>query len=372
MSNVDKFNYLNSLLEGTAASAIAGLSLTEENYDSAVELLNNRFGKCQVIISSHMDSMLNLESVVNAADIKGIRQLYDEMEIHIRSLQSLGVSSESYGTLLVPVILNKIPEELRLLISRKFDKDKWEVSEILMAFKEELEARERCVLMKASSSSSPQRNGMQSRGKAPFTASALNAGKNNSTSPSCTFCSQHHASSKCSIVTNVAARRAILRKKGKCFLCLTSGHLARNCSSHLKCFKCGNHHHTALCEKDSHRFESGAQQSQRVSQFPPRSGGGTSTMCVNSNTSVLLETARAAVGSPNDPPRKVNARIIFDSCSQRTYVSHRLQDTLKLPQVGADELLVKAFGDETPKSRYCELVQLSITSVDGMELYVNA
>ena len=145
VSNVDKFNYLKSFLEGTAVSAIAGLSLTEETYDSAVELLNDRFGKSQVIISSDMDSALNLEPVVNAADIKGVRQLYDEMEIHIRSLQSLGVSSESYGTLLVPVILNKTPEELRLLISRKFDKDKWEVSEVLVAFKEELEAREMCT-----------------------------------------------------------------------------------------------------------------------------------------------------------------------------------------------------------------------------------
>ena len=209
--------------------------------------------------------MLNLEPVVNAADIKGVRQLYNEMEIHIRSLKSLDVSSESYGTLLVPVILNKITEELRLLISRRFDKDKWEVSEVLVAFKEELEARERCAQMKASSTSSPQRDGIRSRGKTPFTASALYAGKDNSTSPSCAFCGQHHTSIKCSIVTNVAARRAILRKKGKCFLCLRSGNLARNCSSNLKCFKCGSHHHTALCEKENRRLESGAQQSQRES-----------------------------------------------------------------------------------------------------------
>lgn len=71
-------------------------------------------------------------------------------------------------------------------------------------------------------------------------------------------------------------------------------------------------------------------------------------MCVNSNTSVLLQTARAPVGSPMTHQERVNARIIFDSHSHRTCVSHRLQDTLKLPQVGADELLIKAFGDETP------------------------
>ena len=36
LSDVDKFNYLSSLLEGVAREAIAGLSLTEENYVAAV------------------------------------------------------------------------------------------------------------------------------------------------------------------------------------------------------------------------------------------------------------------------------------------------------------------------------------------------
>ena len=36
---VDKFNYLNSLLEGPAARTIQGLKLNEANYNSAVKLL---------------------------------------------------------------------------------------------------------------------------------------------------------------------------------------------------------------------------------------------------------------------------------------------------------------------------------------------
>ena len=42
ISNIDKFNYLNYVLEGVAARAIPGLTLTEVNYDAAVKLL--RFG----------------------------------------------------------------------------------------------------------------------------------------------------------------------------------------------------------------------------------------------------------------------------------------------------------------------------------------
>ena len=39
LSSIDKFNYLNSLLESTAAEAIAGLTLTSANYEEAVATL---------------------------------------------------------------------------------------------------------------------------------------------------------------------------------------------------------------------------------------------------------------------------------------------------------------------------------------------
>ena len=48
ISTIDKFNYLNSLLEGSAARAIQGLTLTESNYEAAVDILKDRFGKTQI------------------------------------------------------------------------------------------------------------------------------------------------------------------------------------------------------------------------------------------------------------------------------------------------------------------------------------
>ena len=39
LSKVDKFNYLNSLLEGEAKPSIQGLTLSDSNCDSAVEIL---------------------------------------------------------------------------------------------------------------------------------------------------------------------------------------------------------------------------------------------------------------------------------------------------------------------------------------------
>ena len=44
LTNNDKFSYLNSLWELTAAEAVAGLTLTSAKYDEAVTMLKRRFG----------------------------------------------------------------------------------------------------------------------------------------------------------------------------------------------------------------------------------------------------------------------------------------------------------------------------------------
>jgi len=55
--NVDKFNYLNSLMEGPALKTIQGFILTGNNYDSAIKMLKERFGDPQQIISVLMEGL---------------------------------------------------------------------------------------------------------------------------------------------------------------------------------------------------------------------------------------------------------------------------------------------------------------------------
>ena len=44
LSNIEKFNYLKSKITGEARSAILGLTLSNENYTIAVDILKDRFG----------------------------------------------------------------------------------------------------------------------------------------------------------------------------------------------------------------------------------------------------------------------------------------------------------------------------------------
>lgn len=117
ISKIDKFNYLKSLLDGQAARVIQGLNLTTTNYDSAITLLQDRFGKPQQIISAHTDELLKIPSCTNDK-LQTLRMVYDKISVHTRGLSSMGISSKEYGSLLIPVIMSKLPAEIRLQMIR--------------------------------------------------------------------------------------------------------------------------------------------------------------------------------------------------------------------------------------------------------------
>ncbi len=129
ISDVDKFSYLKSLLDGPASRAIQGLNLTNDNYTSAVELLKERFGKPQQIISAHMDELLKIHTANDKPH--SLRIIYDKISVHTRGLASLGVSSKEYGSLLIPGIMSKLPSEIRIEIARKSSDDVWKIEELL-------------------------------------------------------------------------------------------------------------------------------------------------------------------------------------------------------------------------------------------------
>ena len=147
LSKVSKFTHLKKALVGDAVRSVHGLECTDANYDEAVDILKKRFGNKQIIISSHMDDLTNLTQVSDNQDTKKLRSLYDKIEGNLRSLKGLGIQPDQYGSLLVPILIGKIPDQLTLHISRKFDStvDVWKVDDVMMEFKRELEARERCL-----------------------------------------------------------------------------------------------------------------------------------------------------------------------------------------------------------------------------------
>ena len=128
------------------------------------------------------------------------------------------------------------------------EENQWD--KILKQFKDEIEARERCTPMNVPGHSAGHsyKKSVYNR-TAPSTAPALLSSSNRK-SYSCAFCRGSHSTAECNVVTDTQERKNILKRQGRCFLCLRSGgHLAKNCTSNIKCFNCNLNHHVALCHK---------------------------------------------------------------------------------------------------------------------------
>jgi hypothetical protein len=244
LSDIEKFNYLRSLLQGPALDAISGLTLTDANYREAVDVLKERFGNKQQIIDKHMDALLSVEVVTSDNNLKALRRLYDVVESQVRGLKSLGVASETYGTLLSSILLSKIPKEIRLIISRKVGGGDWKLDMLLEMLQEEVQARERAA------SNDSQTKNLEKHRKFPHTTSTLWTGSEGST-PICCYCRQSHLSHACKAVKSVEEKKRILREAGRCYLCLRRGHIFRQCSSKGRCPHCHGRHHGSICSQNS-------------------------------------------------------------------------------------------------------------------------
>ena len=125
ISQVDKFNsYLNSVLVGPAARAISGLTLTASNYENTVRILQDRFGKTQQIITAHMDELIKITPCHNDRPTS-LRYVFDQISVHTGGLASLGVFPEQYGSLLISIIMSKLPNEFRLHVARNSTDEVW-------------------------------------------------------------------------------------------------------------------------------------------------------------------------------------------------------------------------------------------------------
>ena len=294
---------------------------------------------------------MSMEPISSDRNLRDLRRLYDHTESHVRSLKSLGIEAASYGALLSPVLLAKLPPDLRLIVSRKVSNSNLDMDALLTTFEEELTARERA---------NPQvsrRNG----DKPPHpTASALFTGSREPMpDPQCSYCQQSHPSASCPTVTTLDERKQILMSSGRCYNCLRRRHLSRECRSASRCQNCKRKHHTSICDAGSNRpprpsLTSGSGPNTGVN--PSQSTRTTSTLCSDNLPTVFLQTARAVIYHPNDPHISLEVRLILDGGSQKSYISRRACDWLGVEPREEQSLSIATFGSNKGCVKVCPIV----------------
>ena len=388
LSDIDKFHYLHSLLEGPASRAIQGLALTSANYKTSIEILKQRFGRPQQIISSHMDELLKVP-ICSDDKASSMRLVYDRINTNIRGLESLGIKSDQYGSLLIPIIMSKLPSETRLIIARNSEYDVWKIDDLMKTILSEVEAREISERVKTTNERKPNfpnnRGPNQHRNNNPGTAAALYSGDNtyNSIKIRCAYCHEFHFSASCEKIKDLKQRKEILRKGGRCFVCLRIGHKGSECQK--TCRRCNGKHHQSICMKSADESASNQESREQENSKKDQTREGnkesrkpnttdkdaesakevkTTTTTDQRRSSVLLQTATAyAYNSANSNRTKI--RMLFDSGSQRSYITNELKEKLDLKPTKQETLHLNTFGEEGFKRQKCDMFSLQLQGEDG-------
>ena len=372
LSNVDKFSYLRHYLEEPAKKVISGFSLTEKNYATALKLLEQRYAKPTIIKRAHINELLNASPVYNERNIGRLRELLDFIETHYRGLEAMGVDEDSYATIVVPVLLDKIPEAVKLNMIRSTDcRQEWTLGEMLRAFGVEVEVREQHTsFFKGSSNSASvkERQEWKPRGnhEKTTTTSALltkqNGGGQNSKLMNCVFCNGLDDAKECTEVKTAEERKKIIFKQGRCLLCLKRGHRGYECRSKVYCSVCSGRHHLSICDNNILLREVSARDSTAPLSVGSQANATSCVGNVEYGGRAVLQTALAIV---REEDRKVKARVLFDSGSHKTFVTLKVKDELRLEPCRRERIGIKTFGSTNVDEKVRDVVRMQLESVEG-------
>ncbi|BES99544.1 Hypothetical protein NTJ_12361 [Nesidiocoris tenuis] len=111
----DKHEYLlQATTPGSRARVIVeSFPRSKENYYKAVDSLKSRFGRDDLLVESYQRELLKLVvyNILNKGQVP-LTSIYDQLETHIRSLESLGVTTDKSAGLLYPLVESCISDDL--------------------------------------------------------------------------------------------------------------------------------------------------------------------------------------------------------------------------------------------------------------------
>ncbi|XP_046492903.1 uncharacterized protein [Neodiprion pinetum] len=114
IDNVIKFTYLRNALQGEALNKLSIYDLSAEHYENAWKLLTDSYDRKRVLVSKHLDAILNISTIDNATSTN-LSKLIDDMRQHMSMLQSLQVEPDER------VIIRILERALPVHIHRKWE-----------------------------------------------------------------------------------------------------------------------------------------------------------------------------------------------------------------------------------------------------------
>ncbi|UYV61943.1 hypothetical protein LAZ67_1007130, partial [Cordylochernes scorpioides] len=245
--------------ENTRASRLVkSYPITADNYPKVIAALKDRFGDRVILTEVYVRQLLGL--VVNNArrKTKKIEDLYDKLESYLRSLESLGITTEQNAAFLYPLVESSLPKELitvwqRSSLSGYNDEGEdtpqpvdGRLGLLLKFLRREVKGEERLAYVRAGFGESSNSKSTRPNTTRLHVAEVKKPRKRNLMA--CLFCRGDHWLRSCQkwLAMSVQKRREVLMRHRACFKCLRVGHHGRQCWRYVECKICKKSHNTLL------------------------------------------------------------------------------------------------------------------------------
>ena len=277
-----------------------------------------------------------------------------------------------YSCVVVPKILEKIPESVRLNMTRgtRDAYQEWDMQQMIDSFRKELELRERASQFFGKNKGVVTEKQFGKSG-GQTTASVLFSKKSEGWKGNCAFFMGNHSHSNCRKVLSVQDHKALFRKYARCFICANKGHLARDCRSNRSCEHCGGRHHISICEGQGLRAREAEGRSITVEPSVQSKGEAVVSMFgagVNNHVgvggSVALQTAKGIIREKRD----LKVRVLFDCGAHRSFVMKTTKDIAGLNVIRKESVTITTFGQTEGRPQLMEVVEVNLSPVGRGEI----
>lgn len=253
-----KYTHLMKALKGDAAQVVAGFLPTDDNYEAAWKTLKDRYDNSRLIVSSHLNIFLGMESLQKETN-SGLRRMIDITNETTRSLGAMKRPVEHWDDILVHILVSKLPKAT--IIHWEMEQKGTSLPKLidLLQF---LEGRARGLDHMGATANEKAGTGSSSGQPMKKSTSAPQTHTSTGTTPrlkrsnlpqsdqgKCHYCSGDHYIGKCPILEAIKPEDRFDKVKDSnlCYNCLTPGHSTKMCKSKYRCANCGGQHHTILC-----------------------------------------------------------------------------------------------------------------------------
>ena len=319
------------MTKGKPREDILGLPHTKEGYIEAKRILESTYGKDIKVQRALIKELEGLPVITSIRKKATIHEFYNKLSRVVRTLATMEKLASCQG--MVYTIMDKLGP-VREILAQSDDKwEEWKLEELTDNLRKYVERNP----LDEEDTEHDRRDGY--RGDNRKERSFFGNGKEKS-SAKCVYCgNENHKSFNCTKVLRVVDRREILKNSKLCYNCTGKGHTASKCRSR-NCTKCGQRHHTSLCEERvPQTVDPNAEQKQsNQKQGTEKNLGGSS-----SSTKTLHPTTKGKVSGED-------VRIMIDTGASSSYVCSDLITRLSLkPKRREQRCIEQMYGTVTKR-----------------------